>query len=331
MGRGKHITKEERDKISILHAESTPPAEIARILGRHRSAISKELKKKTSVFYRGKYIGSQSNGNVQRKWKETHKRKRMDNLEIQKYVIEKLKQYWSPEIISGRIDIDLSISVSHETIYMWIYKERPDLTEYLTRKQPGRKPRSKHRKSKKTLIPNRIDIDQRPIEANTRKEFGHFEADCIESSKNSKTALLVIPDRASRRTKIKKLTRKTAAQASSKIVFALKDYNIIYLKTMTYDNGCEFCWHEKVNEKLNTKSYFCKPYHAWEKGTVENINGIIRRFFPKKTDFDIITEEQIQYVEDWINNRPMKCLDYKTPNEKYKELITKNTSVSIAS
>lgn len=331
MGRGKHLTKEERDKISILHAESMPPAEIARILGRHRSAISKELKKETSVFFRGKYIGSQSHGNVERKWKKSHKRKRMDNPEIQAYVIEKLKQYWSPEIISKRIIIDLGISVSHETIYMWIYRERTDLTVFLTKKQPGRKPRAKYRKAKRTLIPNRIDIDQRPIEANERKEFGHFEADCIESSKNSKTALLVISDRISRRTKIKKLARKTALQASSQIIFAFKDYNIIDLKTITYDNGSEFCWHEKVNEELNTKSFFCKPYHAWEKGTVENINGMIRRFFPKKTDFDNIIDEQIQYVEDWINNRPMKVLNFKTPNEKYKELITKHTSVSIVS
>jgi IS30 family transposase len=331
MGRGKHLTKEERDKISILHAESKSKADIARILGRHRSVITKELKKETSVFYRGKYLGSQSHGNVERKWKKSHKQIRMNSQVIQEYVIEKLKLYWSPEIISERIKIDLNLSVSHETIYMWVYKERNDLTVYLTKKQPGRKPRTKHRKSKRNLIPNRIDIDQRPVEADKREEFGHFEADCIESSRNSKTALLVISDRTSRRTKIKKLTRKTAEQASSQIIFALKDYNIIDLKTMTYDNGCEFCWHERVNEELNTKSFFCKPYHAWEKGTVENINGIIRRFFPKKTDFDSISLEQIQYVEDWINNRPMKVLNFKTPNEKYRELITKYTSVSIAS
>jgi len=89
---------------------------------------------------------------------------------------------------------------------------------------------------------------------------------------------------------------------------------------MTYDNGSEFCYHEKVNEQLNMQSYFCKPYHAWEKSTVENINGLIRRFFPKGTNFDNITDEQIQYVENWINNRPMKILGFKTPNQKLLEL-----------
>ena len=90
---------------------------------------------------------------------------------------------------------------------------------------------------------------------------------------------------------------------------------------ITYDNGCEFSQHEKINNELHCKSYFCKPYYSWEKGTVENINGLIRRFFPKGTDFDIITDDEIKRVEDWIDNRPTKVLGYLTPNEKYRELI----------
>jgi transposase, IS30 family len=330
MGRGKHLTREERDKISVLQASGLKQIEIAKELGRSESVISKELKKETSVFYRGKYIGSQSHQNVEKNWIESHKRKRMDDSEIQKYVIEKLKLGWTPEQIAGRIEQDIGKKVSHETIYMWIYRERPEFTQYLPRKQAGRKKRNYVNKSRKVRIPNRIDIDQRPKEANQREEFGHFEADTIVSKK-SLSALLVTADRASRKTKIKKLTRKTAEQASNAIMFALKTFNIIDLSTITYDNGSEFCYHEKINQELGTKSFFCKPYHSWEKGMVENINGLIRRFFPKGIDFDTITEEQIQYVEDWINNRPMKCLGFKTPNEKYNELITKSQRVSIAS
>ena len=319
MGKSKHLTAEERDMISILHAESKSPAEIGRALGRHRGTITRELNRNTSVFFRDKYVGSQSHGNVKRKWQESHKRKRLDNPELVKYIEEKLKLGWSPEIISNKIEGDIDLTVSHEAIYQFIYNGRNDLAKFLTRKQLGRKPRSKKRKTKRINIPNRIDIDERPQEANERKEFGHFEADTI-FSRNSLSALLVMADRLSRRTKIRKLTRKTAQQASSQIVFALKDYNIIHLKTMTYDNGTEFCYHEKVNEEMKMQSYFCKPYHAWEKGTVENINGLIRRFFPKGTNFDNITDEQIQYVENWINNRPMKILNFKTPNEKVLEL-----------
>jgi transposase, IS30 family len=318
MGKASHLSEKERDKISILHAEGKKPAQIAKIIGRHRSTITRELERNTAVFYRDKYIGSQSHKNIQRKWKESHKRKRL-NPKIIEYIESKLKLGYSPEIISNTMEEDIGMSVSHEAIYQFIYKGRNDLTVFLTRRHLGRKKRKKGRKSKRTLIPNRIDIDKRPPEANERKEFGHFEGDTI-FSKNSLSALLVIVDRLTRRSKIRKLTRKTASQASSQIVFALKDYNIFDLKTITYDNGSEFCYHEKVNEELKMDSYFCKPYHAWEKGTVENINGLIRRFFPKGTDFDTITEEQIQYVEDWINNRPMKCLGFKSPNQKAFEL-----------
>ena len=95
----------------------------------------------------------------------------------------------------------------------------------------------------------------------------------------------------------------------------------ILIKSITYDNGLEFSKHEKINKTLNIKSYFCKPYHSWEKGTVKNINGLIRRFFPKGTNFDNISKKELKYVEDWINNRPMKILGFKTPNEKFNEII----------
>ena len=92
------------------------------------------------------------------------------------------------------------------------------------------------------------------------------------------------------------------------------------IKSITYDNGLEFSKHEKINKIFNISSYFCKPYHSWEKGTVENINGLIRRFFPKGTNFDKVSIKEIKYVENWINNRPMKVLGFKTPNEKFNEI-----------
>ena len=124
---------------------------------------------------------------------------------------------------------------------------------------------------------------------------------------------------------IRKTASKTAKLTTTSIIKALKPYRNT-IKSITYDNGCEFSKHEIINKTVNTKSYFCKPYHSWEKGTVENINGLIRRFLPKGTDFDTISEEQIAYVEDWINNRPMKILDYMTPKQKLQHF-----SVVIAS
>ena len=164
-------------------------------------------------------------------------------------------------------------------------------------------------------IKNKVNISERSISANERLEFGHFEADKIFSCKNSKSALLVIVDRLTRRTKIKKPEKKTASLTSSSIVVALSEYNITQIHSITYDNGCEFAGHEEVNNVLQCKSYFCNAYHSWEKGMVENINGLIRRFLPKGTNFDTVSEEYIQYIENWINNRHMKVINWKSPNE----------------
>lgn len=315
-----HLSSKERELMSVLHAKQTSISEIARILNRSKSTISRELNRPTTIFYRGVYLGESSQKNYAKTWQKTHKRQRLKNSTIREYVLQRLKRHWSPETIAGRLKRH-GINISYEAIYQYIYDGNRDLVYYLPRKHLARKRIWQYRKRRKSNIPNRIDIDFRPPEANLRQEFGHFEADTILSSKESKSALLVLVDRKTRYTKIKKLTRKTSSQANSQIIFALNEYNVSQIHSITYDNGTEFCGHEIVNKKLQTKSYFCKAYHAWEKGTVENINGLIRRFFPKKTNFDTITEKEIRFMENWINTRPMKVLGFKTPSEVYLESI----------
>ena len=318
-----HLQPYERDNIAILKAKGESNRSIAKKLGRSPSTISRELKR--GVTQNGCYYPNASQSVIDNKKKRARRKRKTDDPKVQKYIKEKLENFWSPEIISAKIEEDLEISVCTDSIYAFIY-ENPELTKYLTRKHPAKKPRKK-KKTEKTLIPNRTGIEDRPNEANNREEFGHFEADTIVS-RASLACLLVIVDRMTRKIKIKKLARKKADLASSSILFALKEYNISTLLSITYDNGSEFCAHEKVNEALKMKSFFCNPYSSWEKGTVENMNGLIRRFFPKGTDFAKITEEKIQQVEDWINNRPMKILEYKSPNEKYANL-QKSLSVAI--
>ena len=316
-----HLQPVEREKISIFTAQKLSKSKIAKELGRSTSTITREFQR--GVVHNGNYYAVTTIENIRKiKFKARRKRK-TDNPEVQKYIIEKLKKpfLWSPEIISVKMKEELGIKIGKDSIYTFIY-DNPELTEFLAKKHLGKMKRNKNKKADRTLIPNRTGIEKRPEEANERKEFGHFEADTIVS-RESLAALLVIIDRLTRKVKIKKLVRKTADLTSSSIIFALQMYNIIQLLTITYDNGSEFCWHDKVNEVLKTQSFFCNPYSSWEKGTVENINGLIRRFFPKKTDFDKITDEEIQEVEDWINNRPMKVLGYKSPNEKYAELQQK--------
>lgn len=320
-----HLSHEEREKLTIFNALKFSKRRMAKELNRSTSTITREFKR--GYINKGQYYALRTQIHINKRKKARRIRKTDDSI-VKEYIIEKLEPpfHWSPEIISVKIKEELGISIGKDSIYTFVYEHR-ELTKYLTRKHIRKKPGNKNNKKNKTLIPNRTDIDERPTEANERKELGHMEIDCIESKIGSKTALIVMTDRTARKTTIKKLTRKTAEQVSSSIIFAFKEYNIFKVKTITYDNGLEFCRHELVNKELGSKSYFCKPYHAWEKGTIENINGMIRRFFPKKTDFDTITDEEIQYVENWINNRPMKILSYKSPNQKFDELL-KNMSVA---
>jgi len=334
MKRLQHLTSIERDKITILQREGLSIRKIAKELGRSPSTISRELNRPEALYYRGKYIGSQTDKRVKANWKKSHERQNqyLSLRWVQDFIRNCLKIGWSPEIISHELNDKHGISLSHETLYIYIYSPKKNLSQFLLRRKFGRISKNNGERPKKIgigkNIPNRIDISERPKEADERVVFGHFEADSIESCKirgQQLSCLTVVVERVSRYTKIMKTTSKTANATTTSIVTALKPFanNVI---SITYDNGCEFSQHEKVNELLNTKSYFARPYCSNDKGTVENINGLIRRFFPKGTNFDNISEEAIAYVEDWINNRPMKILNYMTPKQ-----IFQLNSVAIAS
>ena len=333
-----HLTLLERDKITVLYAQNYSIRSIASILKRNPSTISRELRRKEAVFFRNKYIGSQTHKKAKEKWIKTHNKSKLSNPKIRKYVIRCLKTRLTPELIAGRLRTKYGFKIYHETIYRFIYdtNNKLQLTKYLLRRNFGRIPRNIRSHNKRKYIgsgkniPNRIDIDFREIEADLRLEFGHFEADSIEGTRKRvkqndgkhiqqrKSCLTVMVDRATRLTRIMKTASLTSIQTTTSILKAMKPYSINNtIKSITYDNGKEFSKHEIINKELNIKSYFCKPYHSWKKGTVENINGLIRRFFPKGTDFDNISEEEIKRVENWINNRPIKVLNYMTPYEKY--------------
>ena len=332
MKTSRHLSSEERDRITILQGEGLSIRKIAKELGRSPSTISRELNRPQAVYYRGKYIGSQTDNNVKRNWSACHKRnnKYLSMYNVRKYIQIHLKYGYSPAIICHLLLSNYGIGISHETLYQYIYKKDITLAKYLLRRKYGRKPRKRrlYKPNNPKNIPNRTDIDLREELANLRMEFGHYECDTVESCKKrgkSKPCLTVSIERMSRKVLINKTASKTARLTTTSIETALRPH-LSSLKSITYDNGSEFSMHEKINKSLNTKSYFCKPYSAWEKGSVENINGIIRRFFPKGTDFGKISMKQIKYVENWINNRPMKVLGYLTPNEKFAQL-----SVAIAS
>lgn len=327
MKNNSHLSLSEREKITVLQSQGLSIRNIASELGRNPSTISRELKRPNALYFRGVYIGSQTHLRVQQAWKESHERENMflKQRNVQEFIEKYLKYGYSPAIISHLLQERFNEKVSHETLYIYIYSPKKNLSKYLRFHKLYRIPRKKERRKyigTGKNIPNRIDIDLRDELANKRAEFGHFECDSIESKRvkgKQKSCLTVLVDRATRMTVIRKTASLNSTQTAKSIVKAMKPYRST-IKSITYDNGKEFTKHEKINKLLNIKSYFCKPYASYEKGTVENINGLIRRFFPKGTDFDTITEEEIAYVEDWINNRPMKIFNYISPRDKLQQL-----------
>lgn len=317
------LSYEERVQIEILKLEGYSCRSIAKALGRHHTTVSREIKRN---FPTGDYCyhydaeeaqetdRHRRSGSRNRGWLRDHI--------IKRYVRKKLKAHWSPEQISGRLPVDIpNKSISHESIYCYIYRHEKNMIAYLARKRPRRIGHTYFYKSRGNRIPFRIDISTRPEVINSRRQFGHWEADNIVG-KQSSTVLSVLVERTSRLVKIAKVRDKQSILQKESIIKRLSPLDESARKSITYDNGPENALHYVINAELDMKSYFCKPYHSWEKGTIENTNGLIRRYLPKKTDFSLISSAKIKQIETALNNRPRKCLSYKTPNEVFKEMAS---------
>jgi IS30 family transposase len=244
--------------------------------------------------------------------------------------------WWSPDIIAGDLKLlyptDTTMHISHECIYQFIYtklwhelwENGKWLKQYLLRSHKRRKKKTGRSLQKSSKIPNRIGISERKEvypECETRNEFGHFEWDSILSVRPTYSALRTELERKSRFLFVRRIPRKTAehtVQATISIYSSLPKWAV---KSTTWDNGTEHAGHELVTQKLSIPIYFAEPYKSWQRGANEHGNGMIRRFFPKGTNFDDVTDEQIQKVVDYINNRPRKILGYKTPKQVFDSYL----------
>lgn len=329
-----NLTKSERDFIFISLQHWKNKKTIAIELWRNPSTISREIKRNSRFFWMArwcftKYYTPDSAQILyeKRKSMSCKRFKVLKSYSTRMAVIYYLKLHYSPWLISWILSKKW-IFICAETIYSFIYdkdNKHLKLREYLPRHRIRRKHRWL-RKAKSTKIPNRIGIEMRPDIINQRLEFGHWESDSVEGARWSWYALHVSVERLSRYTKIKIIKRKWAietANAMKEIRWSLPKCAI---KSTTPDNWTEFTKWESVSNELWIDFYFARPYTSRDKWTVENINEFIRRFYPKRTNFKNITDEDIQAVEDWINNRPMVVLDYKTPKEVFLENIEKTTN-----
>ena len=306
------LSHAEREEIMIGRWAQESLRSIAERLGRNVSVISREIKANSTED--GKYQAYWANARSQRRRKRSRRRPRIGDVAVREYVERKLKLGWSPEQIAGRLPIDMpGKRVSYETIYQFIFKTRRDLTQYL---QCGRKTRRKRKdpRRKRVLIPDRVGIEQRPAHIDDRCEYGHWEGDTAVS-RQSGQALMVLQERSLGLTFLAKLPRCAPKDMATAVIHRLGDLPSDLRRSITFDNGQENRHHKTMQEQLGIATYFCDPYSSWQKGSVENAVGLTRRFWPKKTNYALIPEEEIARVEYRLNTRPRKRFGFLSPLE----------------
>ena len=295
----KQIYQLERDQLAIHRSKGLSFSAIGKLLGRSGSALSREYKR--NLNHAGNYLPSEAEGNAKRrkKWAAEIGSKCEP---YEENIYSRLCEGWTPEQIAGRLSIEEEIfTVSHETIYQFIYKLHVDWTSLLPRKHAPRWHKKMGKKaSKREMIPNRISILERPDEIDKKEVFGHWEGDSIVCSQST-VSLNVMVERQTQYVSIRRVENRGAEVTNQAMEDSLKRFKTENRQSITMDNGIEFKHHEKLKKALNIKTYFCQPYHSWEKGLVEQINGLIRRFLPKKTDLSRITK-----VDVWFELRGMQ-------------------------
>jgi len=307
------LTDYERYQIYILLKANYSKKEIAINLERHISTIYRELQRNTGKrSYRPKQAQSFTDSRRQNAYKA---RKLTDK--IIGHIKTLIKQELSPEQITGYLLKHKGLRLHHETIYQWVYTNKAQGGQYYKHLRVMSKAYRKRYGSydNRGKIKDRVSIDERPSIVDKKSRIGDWEGDTI-MGKGHKSALLTLVERKTLYTVIVKVNGKQAISLAEKMIDNMIPYKN-KLKTVTFDNGLEFSAHQLIARELNTLIYFAHPYASWERGINENTNGLIRQYFPKGTDFNEVTEQQIQFVMERLNNRPRKTRGYKSPNELF--------------
>jgi len=321
----KHLVYEQRCQLAALRANGMTQKEIAKQLNCTESTVSRELKRNTGM--RGYHFKQAQELSDKRRHAASSKVTVMTEDMIQK-VIEKLKMEWSPEQISGRFKKE-GVAISHETIYQYIWKDKKNGGNiYKKLRHSGKKYNKRSGKnSGRGCIPNRVDIEKRPKAVESKSRIGDWEGDTVIGAKHQ-GALATYVDRRSKFTIMCKLPNKESEVTKNRTIEAFMPIKR-RVKTITYDNGKEFSKHEIIADALDAKCYFAKPYHSWERGLNEHTNGLIRQYFPKETNFNDITEADVEMVMNKINNRPRKVLGYKTPREVFMRGLSQTEKIAL--
>lgn len=321
----RQLTSKERYQIEFLIARGKSRAEIARELNRHRSTITRELRRNSleTAFEGIVYDAVPADGLAKDRRTEACEQRYKVKGKTLEYFEEKIFSGWSPEQIAGRLNIESDAPVvSRSSVYRFIEKDREDMfsKNYCRHLRFFRKKRRKQKRG--SLVPrgDRRSIRERPAACEARMELGHLERDMMEGVRGKK-AVLVIADRKSRRVWLR-LADRNSSSVHRATLTRLKGENF---KTITNDNGYEFLPKSlrKVEGELGAPIYFSDPHSPWQRGTVENCIGLLRQYFPKRKDLTDVTSRELRKVENLLNNRPRKILNFKTPAEMYFANIEK--------
>lgn len=321
-----HLTAEQRYTIETLRTKGFKQTHIAEIINKDKSVICRELKR--NCDQRNQVYKSTL---AEQKCQKRHKEKPKNSCftaEIETSVVSLLKEDYSPEQIVGHLKRKAEPYVSIERIYQHIWSDKKKgglLYQHLRSK--GKKYTSRSLiKDKRGQIIGRVDIDQRPKIVDERIRTGDFEADLI-IGKGHKQGILTANDRATGLLRMGKVNSKEATEIQTVITKILTEFKT-NIHTITTDNGKEFANHKIIAETLEIDYFFAKPYHSWERGSNENLNGLVRQYFPKGSNFAEITNEQIKIVEDKLNNRPRKRFGFLSPNQVYSNALKNNGKVA---
>ncbi len=302
------LTQEQRYQISALLKIGHNRTEIATVIGKHKSTISRELSRNKGQ--RG-YRPKQAHRRALNRLKHSHKRISAETWEL---IETKLRLDWSPEQVSGWLKRYHAIQVSHEWIYQHILADKQaggDLYRHLRCQKKRRKRYGSY--DRRGKIPNRVSIDERPAIVEERTRIGDWEVDTI-IGKRHRQAIVTLTERKSRFSLLAKVNQRTADKVGDAVIELLQNV-VDRVHTLTADNGKEFADHERIAHTLQADFFFAHPYAAWERGSNENMNGLIRQYIPKKCDFKMIDETAVEFIMDRLNNRPRKCLDFMSPLE----------------
>lgn len=320
----KQLSLLEREQLFGFRKEGKSLREIGRRLKRSHATLIRELKR--NAPYGQEYLPCVAQRRTSKRIIKQRSQASWKGPEVYLYVREQLqKERLSPEQIAGRITLDHpNLHIVHETIYQSIYakKNKQDkLWQYLTIQRKKRMKKGGRHVHRDSRIPEAVSIDKRPKAVDRRIQIGHWETDNVIGRQTDKAALSVTVERTLRLTIMSKLAAKTADEKTKKLFVRMSSFPDKIRKTMTADNGAENTNHKQITESLGMEMYFCHAYHSWERGTVENTNGRIRRFIPKGISMDLIDERTIQAIEWKLNNTPRKCLGFRTPYEKLQEYL----------